>query len=634
MNSTYAQKSSTAQKAADTKAASVLDSSAQNESLQRKADMANNAAQRVEAPRPNNTGMPDDLKAGIESLSGFSMDDVRVHYNSSKPATVQALAYTQGTDIHVAPGQEKCLPHEAWHVAQQMAGRVSPTTNINGMPVNDNAALEHEADVMGEKAVQCKVVRNAQMKFSGLCHSNEFVTQRIKISDDEGKNITEIRKFAETERMDPTAKYGKYCGDRTLGEKKLTLHRDHIIPHNTIMEFLDCVSEENEKVKGEKISNGWVSSAVNNFNNFLKADEDEYEYKKLEAEKEEKLEVDKKGNDGEKLGEHRKETLLDVGGSEKGEKEISYQRNVFFISDNNGLSYKTNPIEWISGTKNFVSKDEFEVIEKATGWMPGNIFLAPCPKMGEPGDGFDDTCACAAQNGDDGKYFIEKHKTAYYNMQAFVKYRTVKNAEKAVELLAEIAEKDTFWEFNQENWLFDDIGVAYPKYLCDDNAIINNPEDSTPFINNVGNLFEKRIRSSSPQNINLADNSGVPKKDRYPYFRNAVDDVDKLIGLRKQNEDKISTLKKNGKISKQSISNLEKEIKVNTQKRVEFAIKMAKLKEKNSIDKQKCLYLKNENKEIDNRLKELETHEESNRETTSVNETEDYGFGGFDDLFD
>ena len=103
--------------------------------------------------RANLTGMPDDLKSGIESLSGFSMDDVRVHYNSSKPATVQALAYTQGTDIHVAPGQEKHLPHEAWHVAQQMAGRVSPTTNINGMPVNDNAELEHEADVMGEKAV-------------------------------------------------------------------------------------------------------------------------------------------------------------------------------------------------------------------------------------------------------------------------------------------------------------------------------------------------------------------------------------------------------------------------------------------------------------------------------------------------
>lgn len=153
MSITYAQKNKNTVQTKRESSVSIIDSSSQSESLQRKADMANNAIQRAEAPRPNNTGMPDNLKSGIESLSGFSMDDVRVHYNSSKPATVQALAYTQGTDIHVAPGQEKHLPHEAWHVAQQMAGRVSPTTNINGMPVNDNAALEHEADVMGEKAV-------------------------------------------------------------------------------------------------------------------------------------------------------------------------------------------------------------------------------------------------------------------------------------------------------------------------------------------------------------------------------------------------------------------------------------------------------------------------------------------------
>lgn len=107
-----------------------------------------------EAPvqKKNETGMPDHLKTGVEELSGFAMDDVKVHYNSSQPATVQALAYTQGTDIHVAPGQEQHLPHEAWHVAQQMAGRVEPTTEVGGMPVNDNIGLEHEADVMGAKA--------------------------------------------------------------------------------------------------------------------------------------------------------------------------------------------------------------------------------------------------------------------------------------------------------------------------------------------------------------------------------------------------------------------------------------------------------------------------------------------------
>lgn len=103
-------------------------------------------------PKKNETGMPDHLKADIENLSGYSMDDVRVHYNSDKPATVQALAYTQGTDIHVAPGQERHLPHEAWHVAQQMSGRVEPTTEVGGMPVNDNEDLEREADVMGARA--------------------------------------------------------------------------------------------------------------------------------------------------------------------------------------------------------------------------------------------------------------------------------------------------------------------------------------------------------------------------------------------------------------------------------------------------------------------------------------------------
>lgn len=122
--------------------------------LQREEDDEETMQCKFEVPvqKKNETGMPDHLKEGIESLSGFSMDDVRVHYNSDKPATVQALAYTQGTDIHVAPGQEQHLPHEAWHVAQQMAGRVEPTTEVGGMPVNDNPALEHEADVMGAKA--------------------------------------------------------------------------------------------------------------------------------------------------------------------------------------------------------------------------------------------------------------------------------------------------------------------------------------------------------------------------------------------------------------------------------------------------------------------------------------------------
>ena len=104
---------------------------------------------------PNHTGMPDNLKTGIENMSGYSMDDVKVHYNSPKPAAIQAHAYAQGADIHVASGQEKHLPHEAWHVVQQKQGRVQPTLQMKeNIPVNDDAGLEHEADVMGAKALQ------------------------------------------------------------------------------------------------------------------------------------------------------------------------------------------------------------------------------------------------------------------------------------------------------------------------------------------------------------------------------------------------------------------------------------------------------------------------------------------------
>lgn len=79
-----------------------------------------------------NTGLPNDLKSGIEKLSGLSLDNVKVHHNSSKPAQLQAQAYAQGSDIHIAPGQEKQLPHEAWHVVQQKQGSVKPTIQLKG----------------------------------------------------------------------------------------------------------------------------------------------------------------------------------------------------------------------------------------------------------------------------------------------------------------------------------------------------------------------------------------------------------------------------------------------------------------------------------------------------------------------
>ena len=96
--------------------------------------------------RVNMTGIPTSMKNRYEAASGLSFDDVRIHYNSAKPAQLQALAYTQGNQVHIGPGQEKHLEHELGHVVQQKLGLVRPTTWINGLPVNDDRKLEQQAD--------------------------------------------------------------------------------------------------------------------------------------------------------------------------------------------------------------------------------------------------------------------------------------------------------------------------------------------------------------------------------------------------------------------------------------------------------------------------------------------------------
>ena len=151
--------------------------------------MADNhsAQQQTVQKKENNTGLPDNLKSGIESLSGFSMDDVKVHRNSDKPAQLQAHAYAQGTDIHLGPGQEKHLPHEAWHVVQQKQGRVKPTMQMKGkVNVNDDDALEKEADIMGARALYSPT---AQLLLMSQNNTNK-VAQRA-INEDEERNIND-----------------------------------------------------------------------------------------------------------------------------------------------------------------------------------------------------------------------------------------------------------------------------------------------------------------------------------------------------------------------------------------------------------------------------------------------------------
>ena len=136
---------------------------AQLQKLQELANVSQRVAQRnesledLEEPaqlKRNDTGLPDNLKNGMESMTGHSLDNVQVHYNSPKPAQLHAHAYAQGNDIHLGSGQQHHLAHELGHVVQQIEGRVQPTMSVDGVAINDNAGLEKEADMLGDKALR------------------------------------------------------------------------------------------------------------------------------------------------------------------------------------------------------------------------------------------------------------------------------------------------------------------------------------------------------------------------------------------------------------------------------------------------------------------------------------------------
>lgn len=137
--------------------------------------------QTKQSARPNSTGIPDGMKERFENISGFSFDDVKVHYNSNKPSGLGALAYSQQNAIYVAPGQEMHLGHELGHIIQQKRGQVVPTEYIMGVAVNSDPLLEKEADSLCSKALSHPYTPNVQLTYKqNQSNSTQFLLDRIK----------------------------------------------------------------------------------------------------------------------------------------------------------------------------------------------------------------------------------------------------------------------------------------------------------------------------------------------------------------------------------------------------------------------------------------------------------------------
>jgi Domain of unknown function (DUF4157) len=105
--------------------------------------------------------IPTPLRTKMEQSFNTSFANVTLH-EGTQASSIGALAYTQGNQIHFASGKfhpdtasgQALLGHELAHVVQQRQGRVKPTGQVKGLPLNDNLALEQEADRLGLKAAQ------------------------------------------------------------------------------------------------------------------------------------------------------------------------------------------------------------------------------------------------------------------------------------------------------------------------------------------------------------------------------------------------------------------------------------------------------------------------------------------------
>src|ERR1041384_7045982 len=206
-------------------------------------------------PRPASVGspLPQVRRSGMERSFGQGFGDVRVHENAT-PASLGALAYTQGNDIHFAPGQYQpgstagldLIGHELTHVVQQRAGRATVPQRKDG-DINADPALESEADQLGARAArgeqvqvpgasggapgrtargQCAIdpelIERLNHEDEVIAEISSMVTKYNKSEPDEGEDPTEKSLHAQIARLDEIehAIYAWYSGLKVKRVKK------------------------------------------------------------------------------------------------------------------------------------------------------------------------------------------------------------------------------------------------------------------------------------------------------------------------------------------------------------------------------------------------------------------------------
>ncbi len=351
-------------------------------------------------------------------------------------------------------------------------------------------------------------------------------------------------------RIDPATTSPGYEDYQCIGESTVTLNRDHIIPYEKIIRFINIILETADLRK--KASN-WITTALSTYkfnqarekdvifsnaikfiidygilNKILDAKNDKDFDEKIYNQYESIFELKKVQKNDKK--ENRIKALLEyyftTNESDKVKLELSASLNLTllitklaleqsltkkqylpsaFFTDDDEIYIKVDKVEDNYKNDTLTNNDK-DIIKRATGWMPGNVFRAPRPKPQDKGNEFD--CTVAATEIDLQQ--LIKYYKAYLQINSFFDNNTADENE-AINILNDIATIKNLWPFIHKNWSYipTDKGkyLYYPQKIFsmtfqtieDNNSIIINIDDK--FIQNNKNLSENNNSFSFLKNF-------------------------------------------------------------------------------------------------------------------------------------
>ncbi|MEP0981485.1 DUF4157 domain-containing protein [Leptolyngbya sp. AS-A5] len=149
----------------------------------------------------SSSGQPlaEDVRCSMEQALNVDLKDVRVHTDEKANQLNQALsavAFTSQRDIFFRqnryepyhPQGRQLLAHELAHVVQQTQEQIQPTTQIDGLSINDNPRLEQAADAIAHQVTHAAPRSTAdsdQAKPAPSISTSQPVIQRMVIPKDE-----------------------------------------------------------------------------------------------------------------------------------------------------------------------------------------------------------------------------------------------------------------------------------------------------------------------------------------------------------------------------------------------------------------------------------------------------------------